>query len=138
MLSPLQAISLFNLIKSFVLATPSPRPEGLPLVLAGLTSLFGRGRGVAPPSSHQNKTFNMLSARGGSAAGGNFSVRNGKRCDHCVKSPTLNNEFFISLIFRTGHASLPVPEHASLFSLGSGLLPLPNPLWLFGGGGAPA
>jgi len=48
----------------------------------------------------------MLSARGGSASGGNFSVRNGKRCDHCVKSPTLNNEFFISLIFRTGHASL--------------------------------
>ena|SRR3989344_2678652 len=106
MLSPLQAISLFNLIKSFVLATTYSRPEGLPLVLAGLTSLFGMGRGVAPPSSHQNKTFNMLSARGGSASGGNFSVRNGKRCDHCVKSPTLNNEFFISLIFRTGHASL--------------------------------
>ncbi len=47
-------------IEFFVLATTYSCPEGLPSAQVGLTTLFGMGRGVSPPTSHQDEKLKIL------------------------------------------------------------------------------
>ena len=46
--------------KSSVLATAYSRPEGLPLALRRLTSVFGMGTGVTTASNHQDTAFEVF------------------------------------------------------------------------------